>query len=152
MSLGLKAILALVVVAALGAGAAAVWVGSRTFEGTVVSDPFEAAAHFDEARRNADKLGWTLTLDGAGLRMGPQVLRFSVASREGSPLDGAETRVRLSRPGTAWMDKAVAAQPQGSGGFAAAVAFPEPGIWDVEVQVTRGPDRLAFQRRVQVER
>jgi nitrogen fixation protein FixH len=152
MSLSLKVALSLVVAVALGAGAAAIWVGSRTFEGTVVPDPFETATHFDEVRHNAEALGWTLSLEGAGLRTGSQALRFSVASRGGSPLEGAEVRVKLSRPGTAWKDAVAAARPEGGGRFVAEVSFPEPGIWDLEIQTTRGSDRLAFERRVDVAR
>ena len=150
MSAILKASLILVAVAALGAVVAAIYVGTRTFEGTVVSDPFEAATHYDEARHHAEALGWTLSLESAALRVGPQPLRFSLASRDGAPLEGAEARVRLSRPGNAWQDQTVAARPDGPGRFAAPVTFPAAGIWDLEIRASRGPDRLAFERRVQV--
>jgi len=152
MSLGLKVTLALVVVAALGAGFAAIVVGSRTFEGTVVPDPFEAASHFDEARHHAEALGWTLSLRPDALHTGTQVLRFSLSTRAGAPLEGAEARLRVSRPGTAWRDVSVEARREGPGQFAAEVSFPEPGIWDLAIRATRGADGLAFERRVDVAR
>jgi len=152
VSLGLKIALAVVVAAALGAGAAAIFVGTRTFEGTVVPDPFETASHFDESRHRAQALGWTLSLEGGELHTGAQVLRFSLSGGTGSPLEGAMARVKLSRPGTAWEDRAVAARPDGPGRFAADVSFPERGIWDLEIRARRGPDELAFERRVDVAR
>jgi len=152
VSLSLKAVLALAALAALGAVAAAIVVGSRTFEGTVVSDPYGSATHFDEARHRAEALGWTLSLEAAPLRVGEQEIRFSLLGKDGAPLDGADARVTASRPGTARQDRAAAVRPEGAGRFAARLAFPEPGIWDVEIRAARGADRLDFHRRVQVER
>lgn len=150
MSPILKVFMVLIAVAALGAVGAAIYVGTRTFEGTVVSDPFEEAAHYDEARHRAEALGWTLAIESEALRVGPQALRFSLASRDGAPLEGVDARVRLSRPGNAWQDQTAVARPYGPGRFAADVAIPAAGIWDVEIRASRGADRLAFQRRVQV--
>jgi nitrogen fixation protein FixH len=147
-----KWILGLVVAAVVTVIVATIWVGSRTFEGTVVADPYATAVGFDQARHHAASLGWKLSLDAGGLRAGSAPIRFGVADRSGVPLAGAEARLRLSRPGTAWQDRTATARDEGGGRYAADLSFPEPGLWDVEVVVARGGDRLAFERRVQVER
>ncbi len=142
----------LVALAALGAVAAALVVGTRTFEGTVVSDPYASATQFDEARHRDEALGWRVSLDATALRVGTQDVRFSLAGKDGTPLEGAEVSVKVSRPGTSRLDRNAAARGEGGGRFVARVDFPQPGIWDVQVRATRGSDRLAFDRRVQVER
>jgi len=152
VSSGFKALIALVAVAALGAVASAIWVGTRTFEGTVVSNPYDAATHFDEARHHAAGLGWQCHFGPAEYRAGTQTLRFSLSARDGAPIEGASAVVRVSRPGTVRQDAAVTARSEGGGRFAADVHFPEPGLWDLEVRASRGPEALAFDRRVQVER
>jgi nitrogen fixation protein FixH len=145
-------ILGLVVAAVAAVIVATIWVGARTFEGTVVADPYDAAVKFDQARHHAASLGWTMSLDAGALRVATPPLRFGVADRTGAPLAGAGARVRVSRPGTAWQDRTATARDEGGGRFAADLSFPEPGLWDVEVVVTRGSDRLSFERRVQVGR
>ena len=152
MTAALKAALAVAALAAFGAVGAALWVGARSFEGTVVEDPFDSAVHFDEERHRAQALGWRLLAEGAPLKVGTQSVQFSLAERDGAPLEGAQARVSISRPGTAREDRTVAARPEGGGRFAASLTFPEPGIWDLEFRAQRGPDRLVFERRVQVDR
>jgi nitrogen fixation protein FixH len=145
-------VLALVAAAVLAVVAATIWVGTRTFEGTVVADPYDSAVRYDRTRHHAEALGWTLSVEEASLRVGRPPLRFSLAGKGGVPLEGAEARVRISRPGTAWQDRVAPARGEGGGRFSADVAFPEPGQWDVEVLAARGSDRLAVERRVLVER
>jgi nitrogen fixation protein FixH len=148
----MKWILALLVAAVVTVIAATIWVGARTFEGTVVADPYGTAARFDESRHHAASLGWRLSLDPGAPRAGSRPFRFGLADGTGAPLAGAEARVRFSRPGTAREDRTAPARDEGGGRYAADLAFPEPGLWDVEVVATRGGERLAFERQVQVER
>jgi nitrogen fixation protein FixH len=145
-----KAVIAVIAVAALGAVVGAIWVGVQYHENTVVADPYEAGVHLDEARHAAKRLGWTLDVDEERLRTGPGGLRLSLRDRDGAPLDGAEVRVRLSRAGTSKLDRSAPARPEGEGRYVAAVELPEAGLWDLGVSVRRGADRLAFDRRVRV--
>lgn len=150
MSRALKLALALVVLGALGAVAGAIWVGSRTFEGTVVADPYETAVRFDATRHHAAALGWTLALDERGLRVGMQQMELAVLGKDGKPLEGVEVALRISRPATARLDRRAAVRPAGPGRFVAEIDFPEPGVWDVTVDAGKGRERLALERRVQV--
>jgi len=151
MSAAWKAVLVLVAVAALGAVAGAIWVGTQTFEGTVVSDPYGTAVKFDESRHHAERLGWRLALDDRALRVGPRPMALALAAKDGKPLEGAQVGVRISRPGTARLDRPAPVRPSGAGRFLADVDFPEPGLWDVIVDAALGDERLSFERRVQVE-
>jgi nitrogen fixation protein FixH len=145
-------VLGLLVAAVAAVIGATIWVGARTFEGTVVANPYDAAARFDAERHHAAALGWRLSLDGAALHVGAAPLRFALADRTGAPLGGAAAQVRISRPGTARLDRAAPAREEGGGRYAADLAFPEPGLWDVTVTASRGGARLSVERRVQVER
>jgi nitrogen fixation protein FixH len=147
-----KWVLGLLVAAVVAVIAVTIWVGARTFEGTVVADPYDAATRFDAERHHAAALGWRLSVDPAALRVGAAPLRFALAGRDGAPLAGAAAQVRVSRPGTARLDRSAAARDEGGGRYAADLAFPEPGLWDVTVTASRGGERLAVERRVQVER
>lgn len=146
----MRFVIALLVVAALGAVVGAVWVGSRYQESTVVAHPYEAGVHHDEARHAAERLGWMLEVDEASLRTGPGGLRLTLAGRDGAPLAGVDVGVRLSRAGTNRMDRVAVARPDGPGRWVAAVELPEAGFWDLRVEARRGADQVAFDRRIRV--
>jgi nitrogen fixation protein FixH len=146
----MKLLITLLATAVLGLIAFTIWVGARSAEGTVVANPYEAGLHHDAALHRAEALGWTLSVDEAGLRTDAGELRLSLAGRDGAPLEGADVQVRLSRAGTSRMDRTAAARSDGGGRYRAAVDLPEGGFWDLAVAVRRGDDRLVLERRVRV--
>jgi hypothetical protein len=101
-----KIVIAIVAAAALAAVVGAVWVGSRTFERTVVADPYESGIHHDADRRRAQALGWTIAVDEGSLRAGPAAtLAARLTGKDGAPLEDAEVLFRVSRAGTSRFDR-----------------------------------------------
>ena len=101
----MKIVIAIVAAAALAAVLGAVWVGSRTFERTVVADPYESGIHHDADRRKAEALGWIIGVDEGSLRAGPEAtLAVRLTGRDGAPLEDAEVLFRVSRAGTSRFD------------------------------------------------
>jgi len=140
-----KLVIAIVATVVLGVVAATIWTASQSYERTVVADPYEAGIHHDRDRKRAEQLGWSVVVDEAGLRAGPEaVLAVTLADRTGVPLDGAEVAFRVSRPGTSRLDRHAQARPQGPGRYVAVIPMPEAGFWDLDVLVRHGGESLSL--------
>jgi nitrogen fixation protein FixH len=146
-----KLVIAVVAAAALAAVVGAVWVGTRTFERTVVADPYETGIHHDADRRRARELGWNARVDEGGLRAGPDArLSVVLTGRDGAPLDGAEVTFRVERPGTSRYDRSARAALDGAGRYTATLPMPEPGFWDLDIVVQKGAESLTLGRWIHV--
>ncbi|HET9552402.1 MAG TPA: FixH family protein, partial [Anaeromyxobacteraceae bacterium] len=78
-------------------------------------------------------------------------LAFALLDRAGAPVDGARIRLSLTRPAGGGDDLRGEARPLGGGRYAADLAFPSPGFWDVRLDVARGPDAVGLVQQVRVE-
>jgi len=146
-----KLVIAIVAVLALGAVGATIWIGTRTFERTVVADPYESGIHHDADRHRAQKLGWTIAVDETGLRAGPSArLGVTLRGKDDAPLSDAAVTVRVSRPGTTRFDRSAVAAPDGPGRYAATLAMPEKGFWDLDVVISRGGETLTLGKWIHV--
>ena len=147
----MKIVIAIVAAAALAAVVGAVWVGARTFERTVVADPYESGIHHDADRRKAQALGWIVAVDEGSLRAGPEAaLAVRLTGKDGAPLDDAEVLFRVSRAGTSRFDRSAQASHAGSGRYAAVLPMTEPGFWDLDVVVRRGGESLTLGKWIHV--
>jgi nitrogen fixation protein FixH len=146
-----KIVIAVVAAAALAAVVGAVWVGARTFERTVVADPYESGIHHDADRRKAQALGWIVAVDEGSLRAGPEAaVAVRLTGKDGAPLDDADVLFRVSRAGTSRFDRSAKASNAGSGRYAALLPMTEPGFWDLDVVVRRGGESLTLGKWVHV--
>ncbi len=147
----MKVVIAIVVAVALGAVVGAVWVGTRSFERTVVADPYESGIHHDADRKKAQALGWNVVVDEDALRAGPEAaLTISLTGKDGAPLDDAEVLFRVSRAGTSRFDRSAPATRGGSGRYGARLPMTEPGFWDLDVVVRRGGETLTLGKWIHV--
>ncbi|MEI7705002.1 MAG: FixH family protein [Deltaproteobacteria bacterium] len=147
----MKILIALVAAVVLASIVGVIYVGSRSYERTVVADPYGHAVHHDADRRKALELGWTLAVDEAALRAGPEVqLVATLAGKGGAPLDGAEVTFRVSRPGTSRLDASARATAEGAGRYVALLPLPDPGFWDLDAVVKRDGQTLILEQRVHV--
>jgi nitrogen fixation protein FixH len=144
------AALAAAVVAGLGAIGATLWVGAHVREDTVVARPYEEGLAQDADRRARADLGLATSIAGEPLEAGAGPLRFALADRAGRAVEGAAVTVEASRPETSRGTLAARARAEGGGRFAADLAFPAPGPWDVRFDVTLGERRVRLERRVAV--
>ena len=147
----MKLVIAIVAVLALGAVGATLWIGTRTFERTVVADPYESGIHHDADRHRAQRLGWNMTVDEAGLRAGPSArLAVTLRGKDDAPLADAAVTFRVTRPGTSRFDRSAVAAPDGPGRYAATLAMPEKGFWDLDVVISRGGETLTLGKWIHV--
>jgi len=144
------AALAAASVAGLGAVAATVWIGARVREETVVARPYAEGLGQDADRRARAALGLGVSIDGPPLEAGERPLRFALVDRDGRPVEEAAVAVELSRPETSRGAVEAPAHPEGGGRWAADVAFPAPGPWDVRFDVILAGGRVRLERRVAV--
>jgi nitrogen fixation protein FixH len=138
------------VVAGLGAVVGTVWVGAHVREDTVVARPYEEGLGQDADRRARAALGLAVALAEEPLEAGAAPLRFALADRAGRPVEDVAVTVELSRPETSRGVLAATARAEGGGRFAADLAFPAPGPWDVRFDVALGETRVRLERRVAV--
>jgi nitrogen fixation protein FixH len=140
-----KVVIAVIATVVLAVVAATIWVASRSYERTVVADPYESGIHHDRDRRRAEALGWTLAVDEDGLHAGPEaVLAVTLSDKAGAPLDGASVTFRVSRPGTIRFDRSAPARPEGRGRYAAVLPMTEAGFWDLDVVIQRAGESLTL--------
>jgi nitrogen fixation protein FixH len=140
-----KVVIAVIATVVLGVVAATIWVASRSYERTVVADPYESGIHHDRDRRRAEALGWTLVVDEDQLHAGPEaVLAVKLSDKGGAPLDGASVTFRVSRPGTIRFDRSAPARPEGRGRYVAVLPMTEAGFWDLDVVIQRAGESLTL--------
>lgn len=146
-----KIVIAAVAAVALAAVAGAIWVGSRTFERTVVADPYESGIHHDADMRRARELGWNAVVDEQALQAGQDTrLVVALTGKDGAPLRGADVVFRVSRPGTSRLDRSAKGIAGEDGRYAAVLPMPEPGFWDLDVVVKLGSESLTLDRWIHV--
>jgi nitrogen fixation protein FixH len=117
-----------------------------TWTGLVVKDDFGASQHYnqklDEMARQA-ALGWRGELDyGNGL------ITFRLKDAKSEPVRGATVTVDAGRPTHEGQDRTVALAEGAQQDYQAALAL-QPGIWNVEVDVT-GAGGEKYQQRVRL--
>ncbi|MCU0624417.1 MAG: FixH family protein [Gemmatimonadaceae bacterium] len=102
-------------------------------------------------QRNA-RLGWKVSLDATPLDApGPGRITARVTDAAGAPITGAT--VRLTGFHLAHADAVVTTRATaGDDGYVASVDPLRPGLWELEVEVYRGTDRLRTTERLDVGR
>jgi nitrogen fixation protein FixH len=144
----MKLALGLAVVVVLAVIGGTVLVGSKVREETVVAHPYEEGLKNDAARASRAALGLAVAVDDEAPVVGATPLGFRLSDREGQAVEGAAVEVELSRPDTSRGEVRADAKDAGGGRYAAAVAFPAAGPWDVRFDVRRGADRVRLERRL----
>jgi nitrogen fixation protein FixH len=126
-------------------------VATRSYERTVVADPYESGIHHDQDRKRAERLGWAIVVDESGLRAGPEaVLAIRLSDRTGAPLEGAEVTFRVARPGTSRFDHSAPAHAEGGGRYAAVLPMAEAGFWDLDAVIRLGAESLTLGKWIHV--
>jgi nitrogen fixation protein FixH len=145
----LKLLIVIAAVAALGAIVGTIVIGSRVREDTVVARPYEEGLRADADREARLRLRWTVEVAASPAAGAP--LAFQVRDAGGAPLEGATVLVTATRPASGRGQLEATARSAGApGAYAADLAFPGPGPWDVRFDVSRGEDRVRLTRGVAV--
>ena len=125
-----------------------VFVGSKVREDTVVERPYEEGLQQDAERHARAALGLRVSLEDEAPAAGASPLAFALADRAGRPFRGAQVTVEISRPDTSRDEVRAEARELAPGRYAADVALPSDGPWDLRFDVVRGADRVRLERRV----
>ncbi|WP_455207599.1 FixH family protein [Kaarinaea lacus] len=125
--------------------------------GLVVEDYYEQGRQYE---KNAikmmvmnDKLQWesklevpeTITLNTS------ETYRFSAMDSRGLPIKDADVKLIAYRPSDANADFTTTLQPVAPGLYQASLSFPLPGVWDLNVKVQHGEERLEMVQRLSVQ-
>jgi nitrogen fixation protein FixH len=123
-----------------------VWFATRSFPGQVNANPYEVGTEYNHilaAAQTQAALGWRLTAEADG-----RTLSVRLADRTGQPIAGADVRGTLSRPVGPPQTTEVRLVPAAPGQYRAADILAAPGQWELDVDATRGNERLSTSIRV----
>ena len=125
--------------------------------GLVVADYYEQGRQYEKNAikllATANQLQWesklevptTITINRSDM------YRFSATDSRGLPVTDADVQVVAYRPSDANADFTTTLQPIAPGLYQAALSFPLPGVWDLNVKVQHGEDRLELVQRLSVQ-
>lgn len=80
----------------------------------------------------------------------PGTYRFSAVDSRGLPIRDADVQIVAYRPSDASADFTTALRPVAPGLYQASLSFPLPGVWDLNVKIQRGEDKLEIIQRLSV--
>lgn len=108
--------------------------------------------HFQEKMTARNRLGWHISLQTPKIiNLGAQEnYSVSVRDRVGNPLKDAKVTLHAYRPSDAAADFTTELQMVADGVFQSKVQLPLKGIWDLNIAVVQGEDRLETAHRVHV--
>ena len=81
----------------------------------------------------------------------PGNYRFNIVDARGLPLKDANVKLVAYRPSNANADFNANFQSVAPGNYQTSLSFPLPGIWDLNISVQRGEDRIETVQRVSVK-
>ena len=139
-------IIVLTCILALAATIGTIVVGSRSFEGIVVDNPYETGLAWDRERRNQESLGWSVALQEATYKTGKNDLIVMVHDKNGVPLSDAVVSVVVSRPSTRAFDRTYVTVVQPNGRYRTEIDLPFYGNWGVVIDVNRKIERTSFNK------
>ena len=141
-------IIVLICILALAATIGTIVVGSRSFEGLVVDNPYETGLAWDRERRNQEDLGWSVALQESTYKTGKNDLIVMVRDKNGVPLSDAVVSVIVSRPSTRAFDRTYSTVVQPDGRYHTAIDLPFYGNWGVVIDVNRKMERTSFNKMI----
>jgi nitrogen fixation protein FixH len=139
-------IIVLTCILALAATIGAIVVGSRSFEGIVVDNPYETGLAWDRERRNQEDLGWSVALQEATYKTGRNDLIIMLRDKNALPLADAVVSVAVSRPSTRAFDRTYLTVVQPNGRYHTEIDLPVYGNWGVIIEVSRKKERTSFSK------
>jgi nitrogen fixation protein FixH len=144
----MRTLLIAVVVIGLVSVAATIIVGTRTFDGTVVGDPYTEGLHWDALRKARLAAGWTMTVVNREPVLGHTGLQVRISDRDGRPLEGARVAFSLKRPETARYDRSYDAKESIPGTYRALVDLPLAGAWNLRTTVVQKERTVVLEDRL----
>ena len=135
-----------------------VYFALRSAPGTVSDRPYDEGIGYNRVLARAaaqDARGWRgEALFAASApeqgRARSGMLRVKLSDRDGAALSGAEVVARLLRPVGPGDTVAVELDEQRPGEYAAPLALPQIGQWDIHVTARRAADSFELAKRIEI--
>jgi len=146
-----------IVVLFLGVNALFIVLAVVSNPGLVVEDYYEQGRQYENnaIKRLAmhNNLQWESKLEI------PEIITLNTADRfrlsavdaRGLPIRDADIKIIAYRPSNAGADFTTALHAIAPGLYEASLSFPLPGVWDLNVKVQHGEDRLELVQRLSVQ-
>lgn len=121
-----------------------------SFSGLVVAHPYKKGAEYNQTLAQIaaqEKLGWAYALKAES---GADALHMTLQwnRRNGLPLDRLTIEAELRRPVENLPPLPVAFVGLGNGRYAAEIAAPKGGVWDLYVAASQGEARFVMAERL----
>jgi len=136
-------------------GAAAIYLSTGDRSVAVVPDYHRAALDWDNtkaANTAAQRLGWNLTLaasdvaDGRGMR----AMEIQISDAEQQPVDALRVNGRIYHHARGGEIETIRFRSIGDGHYLAMAPMARPGLWQVDVNVDGGPERISLSQTLDV--
>lgn len=101
-----------------------------------------------EAERQEAALGWGVQADLEALDDGRAALTLLLTGKDGQPLYPDSITARLLRPTVEGMDAEVELRRVAAGRYLGEAVLPQPGVWDLVLQLERGSDSHVSKQRL----
>jgi nitrogen fixation protein FixH len=147
----MKVLLGIAALIGLGAVVAAIVVGTSTFEGIVVRDPYGAGLQWDAQQRARTASGWSVLLPSRSFPHGTSALSAMLSDRDGVPLRDAVVAVRISYPSTSRYDKEYSLAADGQGRYTGVIDLPRRGLWNVQFIVSAGGKQAVLEDSIRAD-
>ena len=144
----MRILIVLVCIVAIGATAATIIIGGRSFEGLVVEKPYDVGLAWDKTRQQKVELGWNVSTSKSSFAVGANDLRISVSDKTGKQLANAELNVKISRPATTAYDRTYQANRQTDGSYLASITLPLQGNWEATITVACGNSKASYSTKI----
>jgi nitrogen fixation protein FixH len=124
--------------------------------GLVVENYYEQGRAYEQnaqqilAARNALRWETKLEIPERILAKSPGTYRFSGVDSRGVPLADADVQLTAYRPSDAGADFTTHFDPFAPGLYQAVIDLPLPGVWDLNVRISRGADVYQQSHRITV--
>ena len=124
-----------------------------TFTGLETTQAYEKGLAYNNrlaAVAEQERLGWNAALGVTSAGEQRVSLTFDLTDQLGSPITSADVKAVLLRPVQEGHDMTVRLDDQGHGHYAAEVALPLPGQWDIQLNANAREKTYKLAKRIHV--
>ncbi len=108
-----------------------IFIGAKTFDGTVVDMPYERGINYDKTQRALKD--FSVVSENQVLLRGDNQFVFSIKPNTERPLKIDSAAVTITKPSTNRFDWTYEAKPQPEGKYIALIKLPDHGRWEIRV-------------------
>lgn len=117
-----------------------VWFAADTWTGLAAEESYRRGVDYNRVIDRAETqaaLGWTTETEFVGTSETTGTLTFALRGPDGELITNRDVSAEFRRPAVEGLDFKTTMEPTPSGQYAADIALPLPGQWDVSLEVNR---------------